>query len=89
MYKNTLFDVLPEHLQVDWFHSYLTGQSQSVTVKNGVSHSVPHFKACSSRTNVILLVFFPLEEVINSHNLDYGHMIYADETQLDMQPGED
>ena len=44
---------------------------------------------CSSRTNVILLVFFPLEEVINSHNLDYGHMIYADETQLDMQPGED
>ena len=44
-------------------------------------------KAFSSRTAAILLVFFSSEEVISSHNLDY--MIYTDETQLDMQPGED
>ena len=44
-------------------------------------------KAFFSRADAILLVFIPLEEVINSHNLDY--MIYTDETQLDMQPGED
>ena len=44
-------------------------------------------KAFSLRTAAILLVFIPLEEVFNSHNLDF--MIYTDETQLDMQPGED
>lgn len=42
---------------------------------------------CATRHNAILLEFISLEEVINSHNLDF--MIYADETQLDIQPGED
>ena len=44
-------------------------------------------KAFFSRADAILLVFTPLEEVFNSDNLDF--MIYADETQLDMPPGED
>ena len=44
-------------------------------------------KAFFSRADAILLVFIPLEEVFNSDNLDF--MIYTDETQLDMQPGED
>ena len=80
MYKNTLFDVLPEHL--DWFHSFLTGRSQSVTVKKGVSPSVPQGFFFKGRCYSHCIYF--TGRGFDSDNLDF--MIYTDET--DMQPGE-
>ena len=78
---------------LDWFRSYLTGRSQSGTVKNGVSSSkllafgVPQGPVLGPM--LFSLYFYPLKEVINSHNLDC--MLYADDTQLylRMQSGED
>ena len=83
VYKNTLFDVLTNTLINGFISTWQAGLSQLLWKMDYLPVCC---KAFSLRTAAILLVFIPLEEAFNSHNLDY--MIYTDETQLDMQPGE-
>ena len=69
---------------LDWFHSYLTGRTQTVHIKKSTSepHELQYGVPQGSVLGPILFTIYttPLGELIRRHGLTFH--LYADDTQL-------